>query len=97
MAVTPEEVRRIAKLAKLTFSEKEMERLAEELSRVLDHVRALEKAPLDGLEPMAHPFDAACPMREDVSAPSLSNEDVLRNAPEPEGGAFKVPEVIESK
>ena len=97
MAVTPEEVRRIAKLAKLSFSEEETTRLAGELSRVLDHVKALERAPLDGLEPMAHPFDAACPLRDDVSAPSFPRDDVLRNAPEAESGAFKVPEAIENK
>jgi aspartyl-tRNA(Asn)/glutamyl-tRNA(Gln) amidotransferase subunit C len=97
MAVTKDDVRHIAKLAKLAFSEEELERLTRELASILDHIRVLEKAPLEGLEPVAHALDVVCPAREDSTKSSLPREEALQNAPEQEGGAFKVPEVIESE
>jgi aspartyl-tRNA(Asn)/glutamyl-tRNA(Gln) amidotransferase subunit C len=97
MAVTKDDVRHIAKLAKLVFSEEELERLTRELASILDHIRMLEKAPLEGLEPVAHALDVVCPTREDSTKSSLPREEALQNAPEQEGGAFKVPEVIESE
>ncbi len=74
MAVTKDDVRHIAKLAKLAFSEEELERLTRELASILDHIRVLEKAPLEGLEPVAHALDVVCPTRED-SAPEPSRGD----------------------
>ena len=82
MALSTEEVRRIAALARLRLSPEEEIRLAGELSAILDYVRQLEELDLTGVEPMTHALAAAeTPFREDAVLPGLSPEEALGNAP----------------
>lgn len=95
MAITKDDVRRIVKLAKLEFDDSQIERGTKELSAILEYIKILENAPLDGLEPIAHALEVDCPRRDDEIRPSLPPEDALKNAPQKEDAFFKVPEVIE--
>jgi aspartyl-tRNA(Asn)/glutamyl-tRNA(Gln) amidotransferase subunit C len=95
MTIRREDVERIAELARLEIPPEGMERMAGELSAVLDFVRALDRLDLAGLAPTRlAPADA--PLREDEpNGRRLASEDALAMAPEAEDGFFLVPPVIE--
>ena len=65
-----------------------------DLDAILDYVDAMRALDTTDVEPMTHavPFD--CPLRADVTAPSLSLDDALRNAPRREAGFFQVPRIV---
>jgi aspartyl-tRNA(Asn)/glutamyl-tRNA(Gln) amidotransferase subunit C len=96
MKISREEVLHVAKLARLELGPDEIEKLATQLSAILDYVEQLGELELDDVEPMAHVHDVVNAFREDEPRPSLPNEAVLRNAPQSEDGCFKVPKVIET-
>jgi aspartyl-tRNA(Asn)/glutamyl-tRNA(Gln) amidotransferase subunit C len=95
MAITHDEVRRIAELARLEIPADQLPRLASELSAVLDFVAALERLDLSGCEPSTFaPADA--PLREDIpDSRRLGPERALAAAPEAEDGFFLVPPIVE--
>ncbi|HUL59429.1 MAG TPA: Asp-tRNA(Asn)/Glu-tRNA(Gln) amidotransferase subunit GatC [Anaeromyxobacteraceae bacterium] len=97
MALSVEEVRRIAQLARLKLSADEEQRFAEQLSAILGYVEQLEALDVSGVEPMTHALAAgeAAPLREDAVLPCLSPEEALANAPAREATWFKVPRIIE--
>ena len=96
MKISREQVLHVASLARLSFNEDEVDRLAAQLSSVLEYVEKLAELDLDGVEPMAHVHATLTPMRDDSLRPSLSREELLANAPETEHGCFRVPQVIEA-
>ncbi len=97
MALSVDEVRRIAQLARLKLSAEEEVQFASQLSAILGYVEQLEELDVSGVEPMTHALAAgeAAPLREDVERPSLQPEEALANAPAREGTCFKVPRIIE--
>ena len=96
MALSVEEVRRIAALARLQLEPGEETRLAGELSAILDYVRQLEELDVSGVEPMTHALAGdGVALRPDEVAESLQPEKALANAPAREGTCFKVPRIIE--
>ncbi len=97
MALSLEEVRRIAALARLRLSPEEERTFAVQLSAILDHVAQLAELDVSGVEPMTHALAAgeAVALREDRLHASLSPEEALANAPAREGTCFKVPRIIE--
>jgi len=97
VALSLEEVRRIAGLARLRLSPEEERRFAEQLSAILDHVRQLEELDVSAVEPMTHALAAGeipAP-RPDERRPGLSPQEALAAAPAREGTCFKVPRIIE--
>jgi aspartyl-tRNA(Asn)/glutamyl-tRNA(Gln) amidotransferase subunit C len=94
MPITRDEVRHIAKLANLVFSEEDQERFAQNLSAILDYVAHLDRLDTRDVLPTAHLGDDAQELREDVAAPPLTREEALANAPEADRGLFKVPKVL---
>ncbi len=97
MALSLEQVRRIADLARLRLSADEERMFAEQLSAILDHVRQLEELDVSGVEPMTHALAAGevPALRADEVQDSLWPGDALANAPAREGTFFKVPRIIE--
>ena len=86
-----EEVDHVARLARLELSDAESERMAAELSKVLDHIEAIRELDLSGVEPTSHVVDIVNALRADVPEPSLPREVVLAAAPEPTETGFGVP------
>lgn len=80
MALTREDVRKVAHLARLELTESEIARYQEQLSQVLDYVARLEALDLEDVLPTAHAVDMENVMREDEAHPSLPPEMVLFNA-----------------
>jgi len=97
MSLSLEEVRRIARLARLRLTPDEEARFAVQLSAILDHVAQLAELDVSGVEPMTHALadGEGAPLREDVVQPSLPPDVALANAPAREGTCFKVPRIIE--
>jgi len=96
VALSTEEVRHIASLARLRLRPEEEARLAGELSAILDYVRQLEDLDVAGVEPMTHALAGeGTPLREDEVKESLPPEKALANAPAREGTCFRVPRIIE--
>ena len=91
-----ETVERIAALARLGLSQDEMERMRDQLSVVLDHISMLEEVPTEDIPPTAQVIELHNIMRDDVVEPSLSQEQVLLNAPRSEGGFIKVKAVLDA-
>ena len=90
MTITREQVLHVAGLAQLGLSEEEVTRLQEQLSAILDAVGKISELDLADVEPTSHPLDLVNVFGEDEPEPSLSPEDALANAPDPEDGSFGV-------
>ncbi len=86
-----EQVLHVARLARLGLSEAEVERMAGELSGILEHVDRISELDLDGVEPTAHVVDLENVLRPDEPRPSWPREDVLAQAPDPHDGSFRAP------
>ena len=95
MSIDHATVRRIARLARLSVDDAHVASVAAELDGVLGMAGALQKADLDGVEPLAHPHEQALALREDkVTEPDRADQ-FLALAPESRGGLYIVPRVIE--
>ena len=81
----------MAKLARLGLSEEEVERMAGELSGILEHVDRIAELDLDDVEPTSHVVELENVLRADVPHESLSPDVALASAPDPVEGAFRVP------
>jgi aspartyl-tRNA(Asn)/glutamyl-tRNA(Gln) amidotransferase subunit C len=86
-----EVVEHVARLARLELSDLELDRMAGELSKVLDHIEKIRELDLDGVEPTSHVIDVVNALRPDSPEPSLPREIALEPAPEPVAGGFGVP------
>lgn len=97
MALSPEEVRRIASLARLRLTPEEERTFQTQLSAILEHVELLRELDVSGVEPMTHALAAedAPALREDEARGSLTPGEALANAPARAGGCFEVPRILE--
>jgi aspartyl-tRNA(Asn)/glutamyl-tRNA(Gln) amidotransferase subunit C len=95
MSVSPEQVRHIAKLARIAMSEKELERLVPELNAIIGWVEQLGEVNTDGVEPLTAVIEQKMRLRDDVVDDGNIRDAVLANAPEAQHGFFAVPKVIE--
>ena len=91
MALSRDEVLHVARLARLALTDEEVERFREQLSAILDAVGAVAELDLADVEPTSHPLDVVNVWAEDEPRPSLPLEEALANAPDREGGFFRVP------
>ena len=94
MSITIEEVRYIAKLARLSFSETEEKILSKDMSRILDYVGTLNQVDTSDVQPMTHVHDLSLTLRKDSVEERITHEDALKNAPESDEQHFIVPKVI---
>ena len=95
MSVTHEQVRHIAKLARIAMSEEELGRLVPELNNILGWVEQLGEVNTDGVEPLTAVIDQKLRLRDDAVTDGDCRDAVLANAPEAQHGFFAVPKVIE--
>jgi len=95
MSVSPEQVRHIAKLARIAMSDEEIDRLVPELNNILGWVEQLGEVGTDGVEPLTAVIDQKLRLRDDEVNAGNIREDILANAPKAEHGFFAVPKVIE--
>jgi aspartyl-tRNA(Asn)/glutamyl-tRNA(Gln) amidotransferase subunit C len=91
MSISEEQVRHVAKLARLGLSDEQVAKLGIELNGILEQVEKIQALDLDGVEPTAHAVAVTNAMRPDAIRPGLSQEEALLNAPEQQDGAFLIP------
>ena len=95
MSIDNQTVRKVSKLAKIKINEKEETKLIEELNNILGWVDELKKVDTEQIEPMLSVFNESMVMRKDEVLSEISDELVLKNAPESKSGFFVVPKVVE--
>jgi aspartyl-tRNA(Asn)/glutamyl-tRNA(Gln) amidotransferase subunit C len=89
------QVRKVAKLSRLDLSEEEIEEFTGQLSAILDYVAKMNELDTTEVEPLAHCLPISNVLREDVVKESLGTEKTLANAPQRDGGFFKVPKILD--
>lgn len=95
MSVTIDQVRYIASLARLRFTEEEEKRLADEMNEILGYVEKLNELDTTGVPPMSHVIDLKNVVREDVVETRISRDEALKNAPDADSAYIRAPKVIE--
>jgi aspartyl-tRNA(Asn)/glutamyl-tRNA(Gln) amidotransferase subunit C len=91
LVIDRDQVLHVAKLARLELSDAEVERMAAELSGILEHVDRIGALDLDDVEPTSHVVALENVLRADEPEPCLPRERALEQAPDPAEGAFRVP------
>lgn len=92
--MTPEDIRKIAALARLRLRDDEVAKIAAQFTGILGHLERLRAVPTDGVAPLDHPLPLTDVLREDVARPGLSRDDALASAPDAKDGQFRVPRVM---
>ena len=95
MAITREEVLHVARLARLSLTDAETDRLREQLGDILDYIKQLDALDTKDVVPTSHAVEMGTPFREDSVRPFGDKEALLANAPDRQGDFFRVPRIIE--
>lgn len=95
MQITPELVKYLESLARITLSEDEEKKVGAELGDILAYIDMLNELDTEGVEAMSHCFPLTNVMREDEVAPSMSPDEITANAPESSDGSFVVPKTVD--
>ncbi len=95
MTLTTEQVRDVARLARLGLDTDQMQEYAAELSRIVDIFASLARAESAGVEPMSHPLDLSARLRADQAVTITAREAFQALSPASSNGLYRVPKVIE--
>ncbi len=93
--ITVDDVKHIAALSRLEFSDGEAESMRGHLSKVLGYFETLDGVDISDVPPTAHILSAVNVLRADAPQPSTPPDDLLKNAPESDGSCYVVPRVVE--
>ena len=93
--IDPQQVRKVAKLARLDLTDAEIEQFSPQLSSILSYIEKLGELDTENVQPLAHCLPVHNVFREDIPKPSLDVEQALANAPQREDDYFKVPKVLD--
>ena len=94
MIVDEKLILQLARLAKLSVTEQEVQNYIPQIQKVLDHFSELNSLNTDNIEPLITPVEVAEHLREDVVDKKISTEELIQLAPEKVGQLIKVPPVI---
>ena len=94
MALTTDDVARLAALARIELTDQELERMAPELDIILEAVASVSEVADADVPPMSHAMPLTNVFREDVVRPGLTQEQALANAPATDEGKFLVPRIL---
>lgn len=95
MQITPDLIKYLESLARITLSEDEEKKVGSELQDILTYIDMLNELDTDGVEAMSHCFPVTNVMREDVVGESMTLDEIVANAPESQDGCFVVPKTVE--
>jgi aspartyl-tRNA(Asn)/glutamyl-tRNA(Gln) amidotransferase subunit C len=94
VAVSNDEVKYIARLAKLNFREEELEKFTKHFNEILSYMDTLNELDTENIEPLTHPVDSENVFREDIPWKGSSRDDAMKNSPQTDGEYFMVPKII---
>ncbi|SUO88688.1 Asp-tRNA(Asn)/Glu-tRNA(Gln) amidotransferase subunit GatC [Streptococcus uberis] len=95
MKISEEEVRHVATLSKLAFSEEETSQFATTLTKIVDMVELLNEVDTEGVAITTTMADRKNVMRPDLAQAGMNREDLFKNVPEKENNFIKVPAILE--
>ena len=95
MSIDAATVRKVARLARISVEEAEVEPLASEITGILDWIEQLQEVDVEGVEPMTSAVPMRLKRRTDNVTDGDRRDDVLANAPDAREGFFAVPKVVE--
>lgn len=93
--INVEQVKQVARLARLNLSEAEIAQFSTQMSDILQYVEKLNQLDTADIEPLAHCLPVSNCLREDIIKPSLGVEKTLANAPDSDGQFFIVPKILD--
>lgn len=88
-------MKQLAELARLELNAEESAAFATQLDSILGYFEQLQAVDVEGIEPMAHPFDASAPLREDIPSQPWSPGRGMANAPQQRDNQIVVPKVVD--
>jgi aspartyl-tRNA(Asn)/glutamyl-tRNA(Gln) amidotransferase subunit C len=94
VSLSEEQVRHVARLARLGLADDEIDRLKDEMSAILGYAEKVGEVATDDVAPTSHPYPLSNVLRPDEAAPSLQRTDTLANAPQAEDDRFRVPRIV---
>ncbi len=94
MKISKKEVEHVAKLARLTLTNEELEKMTGQLDNILSYVAKLDELDTSGVVATSHVFSVSNAFREDVEHKSLSQAEAVKNGPQHDGEMFQVPKII---
>jgi aspartyl-tRNA(Asn)/glutamyl-tRNA(Gln) amidotransferase subunit C len=94
MAISREDVEKVALLGRLQLSEAELATMAQQLTSIVGYVDHLAQVDTEGVEPMAHAVEQLNVLRDDKVELSLPREEALANAPHHDSRGYLVPAVL---
>lgn len=95
MQITPDLIKYLESLARITLSENEEEKVGKELQDILTYIDTLNELDTTDVEAMSHSFPITNVLRKDEVKPSMSPDEIVANAPESQDGAFIVPKTVD--
>lgn len=95
MQITPDLIKYLETLARITLSEDEEKKVGSELQDILTYIDMLNELDTDGVEAMSHCFPVTNVMREDEVVSSMTPDVIVANAPESQDGCFVVPKTVD--
>ena len=91
MSISLEQIKHLAHLSRLEFSEEELKEMQGDMGKILDFVAQIDALDLSGIEPLTQMSDSVNVMREDETKGMIQKEEALRNAPDANSDYFRVP------
>ena len=96
MAISEEQVKHVAKLAKLAFADEELASFTDQLGKIIDMVEMLEEVDTEGVPFTSNVVETVNVMRQDRAQAGWTRDELLKNVPETEDGFIKVPAIIDN-
>lgn len=94
MALETDDVRHVARLARLALSDEEVDALRAQLSDILAYAEQIGEVATEDVPPTAHAYPLRNVWRADEPRPSLPPQEAIATAPQPEEGRFAVPRIV---
>ncbi|MCI5515542.1 MAG: Asp-tRNA(Asn)/Glu-tRNA(Gln) amidotransferase subunit GatC [Oscillospiraceae bacterium] len=95
MQITPDLIKYLESLARITLTEEQEKKVGTELQDILTYIDMLNELDTDGVEAMSHCFPVTNVMRDDIVEPSMTPDEITANAPESQDGCFVVPKTVD--
>ena len=96
MAISKEEVKKVAALSKLSFKKEELELFTSQMGKIIDMVEELGEVDTEGVPFTSNVVSEINVLREDVVIKGESREELLKNVPETKDGFIKVPAIMDN-
>ena len=91
MSISLEQIKHLAHLSRLEFTEEELKEMQGDMGKILDFVAQIDALDLSGIEPLTQMSDSVNVMREDQTKGMIQKEEALKNAPDANSDYFRVP------